>query len=185
MTGYTLPTTADIGDRTYKIRSDYRAALDIIEVMNDAEIDNQSRGIITMTIFYEDFETIPKKDYQEAINYMYWFIGGGDDMDESQQKKPRLIDWQQDFPLIVSPVNRVLGYEIRAVEYLHWWTFLSAYYEIGECLFSQVVGIRQKKAKHRKLDKSDEEFYRANRKIIDIQQTYTPEEEDTISKWMV
>jgi len=51
------------------------------------------------------------------------------------KRKAKLADWEQDFPLIVNPVNRVLGYEVRDCEYCHWWTFLSAYYEIGDCLF--------------------------------------------------
>lgn len=184
MIGYDLPTKAEINGKEWDIRSDYRAALDIIGVMNDAELSDEERGIIVMAIFYPDFEDMNQSDYQEAINYVYWFIGGGE-KDEAQQKKPRLIDWEQDFPLIVSPVNRVIGYEIRSIDYLHWWTFLSAYYEIGECLFSQVVGIRSKKAKHKKLDKSDEEFYKQNRKLVDFKQVYTQDEEDLMSQWLV
>ena len=184
MIGYDLPKTAEINGKEWDIRSDYRAALDIITVMNDPELDDQERGMIVMTIFYPDFQDMNPSDYQEAIDYVYWFIGGGE-TDTEQQKKPRLIDWEQDFPLIVSPVNRVIGYEIRSTDYLHWWSFLSAYYEIGDCLFSQVVGIRSKKAKHKKLDKSDEEFYRANRKLIDFQQVYTQDEQDLMDQWLV
>ena len=50
MTGYDLPTKAEINGKEWDIRSDYRAALDIIGVMNDAELSDEERGIIVMAI---------------------------------------------------------------------------------------------------------------------------------------
>ena len=82
------------------------------------------------------------------------------------------MDWEQDISLIIPPVNKVLGQEIRAMEYLHWWTFLGAYMEIGECTFNTFVGIRDKKIKGKKLDKWEEEIYRNNYKKIDLKKRY-------------
>ena len=93
------------------------------------------------------------------------------------------MDWAFDFPRIVAPVNRVMGRDIRSLEYLHWWSFLSAYMEIGDCLFSQIVAIRSKKAKHQKLDKSDQAFYKANRQIIDLKNTYSQAEQALMQQW--
>lgn len=183
MARYELPRAAEIGGREYEIRSDYRAILDIISVMNDPDLDDQERALICLCIFYPDFDEMPQTDYQDAVNYMYWFIGGGED--QTQEKRPKLLDWDQDFPLIVGPVNRVMGKEIRDLEYLHWWSFLSAYYEIGECLFSQVVSIRAKKAKHKPLDKQDQEFYRRNKKLIDFDHHETEEEKSLLGEWYV
>lgn len=66
---------------------------------------------------------------------------------------------------------------------IHWWTILSAYSEIGDCLFAQIVRIRDKKAKGKSLDKSDREFYRKNRDIIDIKHTYSEAENKLVSFW--
>ena len=110
-----------------------------------------------------------------------WFVGGGD-MPKGNQKT-KLADWNQDFPLIVNPVNRVLGYEVRDCEYCHWWTFLSAYYEIGDCLFAQVVAIRKKRKQGKKLDKYEQEFYRDNRDLIDIKVKLTDEEKAFFEEW--
>ena len=66
---------------------------------------------------------------------------------------------------------------------IHWWTILAAYAEIGDCLFAQIVRIRDKKAKGKPLDKSDREFYRKNRDIIDIKQTYSEAENDLVNLW--
>lgn len=183
MSAYDLPTSAVINGVEYDIRSDYRAVLDIMAVMGDSSINDQERAYVILNIFYPDAETIPSSDIQEAVDYCLWFVGGGTDEKQSG-RKPKVMDWQQDFPLIVSPINKALGFEVRAVEYLHWWTFLAAYQEIGDCLFAHVVSIRRKKKRGQKLDKSDQQFYRENRQIIDLKIEMTNEEQDILNEWM-
>lgn len=183
MSAYDLPTSAVINGVEYDIRSDYRAILDIMSVMGDSSIDDKERAFVSLSIFYPDVESIPQNDMQEALDYCMWFVGGGSD-EKPSGKKPKVMDWKQDFPLIVSPVNKVLGYEIRAVDYLHWWTFLSAYQEIGDCLFAHVVSVRKKKKRGQKLDKSDQQFYRDNRSLIDLKIEMTNEEQNILNEWM-
>jgi hypothetical protein len=93
------------------------------------------------------------------------------------------MDWEQDFQYIVAPINRVVGQEIRSIPYLHWWSFVSAYYEIGDCFFAQIVRIRNKKAKGALKDKADKEFYKENRSLIDFKTNYTSAEEAMLKNW--
>ena len=86
------------------------------------------------------------------------------------------MNWEQDAGLIIPAVNKVIGKEVRAIQYMHWWTFAGAYMEIGESLFSQVLSIRQKKQKHQKLEKWEQEFYQKNRSMIDLKKRYSKEE---------
>ena len=135
-----------------------------------------------MEILYIDADKIPSHCYQEAIKEGLKYLNGGNE-DANQVKRPQLVDWEQDFQYIVAPVNRVIGQEIRAIEYLHWWTFVSAYYEIGDCTFAQIVRIRSQKAKGKKLDKADAEWYRQNRDIVDIKTKYTEKDEELLAAW--
>lgn len=186
--GYGLPKSVNIGGEDFSIRYDYRVILDIFEAINDPDLNDEDRALAVLQMFYPDFDRI--EDYDAAIRECLKFINGGKE-EETGKKQPQLVCWEQDFPYIVAPVNRVLGEEIRGVEYdieanaggLHWWTFLSAYYEIGDCLFAQIVRIREKKAKGKKLDKSEQEFYKKNRDIIDIKRHYTEAEDDIIKAW--
>ena len=71
--------------------------------------------------------------------------------------------------MIFSAVNKVAGREVRAVEYMHWWTFLGYFQTIDrDDIWGFVLTIRQKKAKKRKLEKHETEFYNANRALCDI-----------------
>lgn len=185
---YDLPKSVAIHEKNFAIRYDYRVILELFAAMNDPELTDQERALAVLQMFYVDFDAI--EDYEAALQECFWFINGGK-YEETTKKKTRLVAWEQDFPYIVAPINRVLGYEIRLKEYdpetntggLHWWTFLSAYMEIGDCLFSQIVGIRSKRARGKKLDSSEQEFYRRNRDLVDIKMQYTPDEEDLVKHW--
>lgn len=61
---------------------------------------------------------------------------------------------------------------------------MAAYQEIGDCLFAQVVRIRNKRNKGKKLDKAEQEFYRKNRDIIDIKVRYSKAEEEFFAQWL-
>lgn len=177
-----LPVGIEVCGTEYAIRSDYRAALDIIAALSDPELDDQDKALAAMDIFYPGFGDMKPEHYQEAIRKCFWFLNGGED--EKQTQKPlKLMDWEQDFKYIVAPINRVMGEEIRAVDYLHWWTFLSAYYEIGDCLFAQVVRIRDRLARGKTLDNADREWYRNNRALVDLKTKYTSEEDTILKQW--
>ena len=182
MESWDLPTSTEINGTTYKIRSDYRAALDVLTISADPEISDGERGSLVLEIFYEDFSTMPVDDYEEAVEYMKWFMAGGNT--GARPPKRKLADWQQDFPLIAPPVSRVLGYEVRSVDYLHWWTFLGAYMEIGDCLFAQVVAIRKKRSKGKRLEKYERDFYRENRDLVDLRAKETDAEREILDEWM-
>lgn len=185
---YGLPKSVNIGGEEFAIRYDYRVVLDIFEALNDPELTEQDRALAVLQMFYPEWERLT--DYETALKECFRFINCGKE-DESTKKQPKLIDWEQDFQLIIAPINRVLGCEMRSKEYdpesnsggVHWYTFMSAYMEIGDCLFAQIVRIREKKARSKPLDKSDKEFYRKNRDIIDIKTRYSEADDDLVKMW--
>ncbi|NLU24149.1 MAG: hypothetical protein GXW99_05415 [Clostridiales bacterium] len=177
-----LPKSVLIGDVQYEIRSDYRAILDICTALSDAELSEQERAVAALAIFYPSFGDMPQDCYNDALKLMYWFINCGDD-EQKKGPSPKLIDWEQDFRYIVAPINRVTGKEIRSVDYMHWWTFIAAYYEIGDCLFAQIVRIRERKASGKALDKQDREWYAKNRELVDMKAQYTESDDSTMDLW--
>lgn len=180
MINYELPTTICISGIEYPInkKGDYRMVLDVISALNDKELTEQERAYAALSIFY-DFN-IPE-DTQAAADEMMKFINCGEEERSEQTKESPIMSWDKDFPLLVAPINKGLGFEIRLVKYLHWWTFISAYLEIGECQFQTVVNIRQKKRKGKPLDKWEQEYYRKNRNKVDLDSAFTNEEEEYIN----
>ena len=176
--------TLEVNGKEYEIRTDFRAILDVLASQKDPDLDAQAKAVVLLKIMFPKWYEIPRDDLEEAMEKAVEFIDCG--IKDDGKQKPQLVDWEQDAPMIVSAVNRVAHTEVRQLEYLHWWTFFSYYMEIGEGLFSQVVNIRSKKAKHKKLEKYEQEFYRENKNLIDIKKPLTEEEQaqdDAMRAW--
>ncbi len=185
MNAYSLPTSLEVSGRAYPIRSDFRAVLDILIAMSDPDAEDWEKQEIMFRILYPGWKEIPAGDFAEACRKAVEFI----DYRTADAKKPspRVLDWEQDAALIIPAVNKVAGKEVRAMEYLHWWTFLGYFMEIGDGLFSQVLGIRQKKARGKKLEKWEKEFERSNADMIRLRPLRSAEEQrvlDGIEKWL-
>lgn len=175
MYSWDLPTSLNVGGRNYKIRTDYRVILDILTAMNDPDIfepgmteeeKQLERALTMLQILYIDFDRMPPSDWKEASEKACEFIDCG--IKDDGKQKPRLMDWEQDAPVIVPAVNKVCGKDVRSVKYMHWWTFFGYYMEIGECTLSTIVSIRDKKRRGKKLEKWEQEFYRNNKKLVDL-----------------
>jgi hypothetical protein len=169
-----FPTSLNIGGADYEIRTDYRAVLDLLTALNDEELTDEDPQIesymksrVILEIMFPQCDDIPEEYTQEALDKVIEFIDMGITEDS---KKPKTMDWEQDAPILIPAINKVLNTEIRAQKHIHWWTFLGAYMEIGESLFSNIVHIRQKKAKGKKLEKWEQDFYKENKSLIDFKQ---------------
>lgn len=185
MNPYELPTSLTVGGVDFAIRTDYRDILTILISQSDPELGPDEKMAVMLQVLYKDWEKITPGMLEEAVNRAVEFIDCG--QEDDGRNHPRLIDWEQDADMIIPAVNRITNQEIRAVPYMHWWTFWGAYLEIGECLLSSVIGIRAKKAKGKKLEKYEREFYNENKKLIDLQARLTDEEKQqkaALEKWL-
>lgn len=181
---WTLPESVLVNGREYPIRTDFRVVLDLLTALSDPEMQGEDdeetamiRASLISEIMFPEYKDIPASDFEAALNAVIEFIDIGMSDDENNDKKsPRLMDWEQDAPLIIPAVNRVMGRDVRSESKLHWWTFLSLYMEIGECSFSHILSIRQKRAKGKKLEKWEQEYLNENKNIVLLRQKLTDEE---------
>lgn len=67
---------------------------------------------------------------------------------------------------------------------VHWWTFLGAYNDLGDCTFAQVVRIRDKKARGKALDKDEREWSRRNADLVMLKEKLSKTDDETIRAWM-
>jgi hypothetical protein len=86
------------------------------------------------------------------------------------------MDWTQDANLIFPAVNKAAGFEVRGVDYMHWWTFMGYFMEIRDTTYATILGLRGKKALGKKLEKYEKEFWQHNRGLCELRTKYTEEE---------
>ena len=172
---YSLQTSVQVGQESFHIRNngDYRMILDCFEAMNDKDLSELERMYVAVAIFYDDFadadEVLQRGDIiDDLYKGIIDFINCGETERESNTHNYKVIDWQKDSNLICSAINNVAKTEIRALDYLHWWTFMGYYNAIGECTLSNIVSIRYKTAKGEKLEKYEKKFKQDNPEYFNL-----------------
>ena len=169
-----LPTSLAVGDREYNIITDYRACLTVIQAMNDPEMESAEKVEVAMLLF-EDIETIPSEDYQAAYDAVLNFLDhrAGD----KKRPSPRVLDWEQDEDILFPAINRAAGFEVREAPYMHWWSFLGYLMAVdSDSVLSHVLSLRNKKAKGKRLEKWEAEYWNANRAMCELRGPETPEQ---------
>ena len=182
---YELPTKISVDSDTYQIRNngDYRMVLDCFQVLNDVELSETERILACIIIFYEQFNDIESvlslgdETMKSLIDNAFLFFNCGQEH-TSGETNYKTIDWEIDSQLISSAVNKVANKEIRAEQYLHWWTFMGYFNAVGESALSTVVSIRSKIAKGKKLEKYEREFRKDNPQYFNIDMRTLKQKED-------
>ena len=170
-----LPRELEVNGRMYAIRTDFRDVLNILCAFSDPELEDGEKVYTCLYILFEDFDSIPDGDLEAAFTAALSFIDNGAKSEE--KNSPRVMDWEQDENLLFPAINKVAGCEVRSAEYIHWWTFIGYYMEISEGVFSNVISLRMKKAKGKKLEKWEQEFWNANKGACVLAPKLTAEEQ--------
>ena len=188
-TPFSLPDAVTVSGTDYRIRTDFRTILEIFVMLDDPDLTDADKTEALLRMFYVRREASPEgnrpPDTEAAIQAFTEFVDPRSTSKASAARKnARLIDWHQDFDLMVAPINHILGFECRAVEYLHWHTFLSAYLEIPpESVFARVLRIREKLRTGKKLEKYERTWYRKNIDLVTLKPKFSKSEEEILSSW--
>ncbi len=178
-----LPETLEVGGVAYPIRSDYRNVLQVFEAFEDPELTQNEKWQVAIYNIFADFScsddleeaVLEGFDADEAADQIAWFISAGEK--SRKEKQLPVYNWIKDEQMIFSAVNKVCGgREVRNDQYIHWWTFLGYFNEIGEGMFAFIVNIRDKINKNKKLEKHEQEFYDRNKDLVDMEPPMTKEE---------
>ena len=171
---FDLPTSLEFGGRSWDIDADFRQVLRALAAFADPDLTDGEKALVLLYDLIVDFDELPPALYQEAVDAALAFIDRDDG--DAGRRSLRLMDWEQDAPLIFPAVNRVAGFEVRDAPFLHWWTFLGYFMEIRDSVYSTVLGLRGKKARHKKLEKNEQEFWNENIGICRLKERLTEEE---------
>lgn len=172
MTRWQLPRSVTLAGKAFAVHTDYRDILDIIACLEDAARTPRERAYVALALFYCDFNALPPHLYAEALRALLGFLACGEETPPAAA--PKLLDWQQDAGMIAAGVNKVAGCEVRALPYVHWWTFAAWFSGIGEGELATVVALRQKLARGERLTEWERTYYRENRDRVTLR---TPEAE--------
>ena len=177
-----LPRSIEVNGRWYKIRTNLNDISKIITAFSDPELKEEEQKFICLCILYKKFLSIPDSDLNEAFLKAIEFLNCGEKPDTGKKPVPKIMDWVQDEQLLFSSVNKVAGSEIRLRKYVHWWTFYGWLMTIDDGTYKLVLSLRSKKSKGKKLEKSEQEFWNANKDICVIKKRRSAEEQAELDR---
>ena len=181
---FDLPSTVTISGIEYPVRTDFRTILEIFVMLDDPDLTDADKTEALLRMFYVN----RPPDAEAALRAFTDFVDPRHG-NQGKTSSGRLIDWSQDFDLMVAPINHILGFECRSVDFLHWHTFLAAYLEIPpESVFARVLRIREKLRTGKKLEKYERTWYNKNRDLVNLRPKFSKAEdskaeEAILSEW--
>ena len=177
---FSLPSTVEIAGQSYPVRTDYRVILEILVMLDDPDLSDGDKTEALLRMFYVN----QSPDPMAAVEAFRRFVDPRREDKNLTSRNARLISWQQDFDLMVAPINHILGCEVRALDHLHWHTFLSAYLEIPpDSVFARVLRIREKLRTGKKLEKYERTWYSKNRDLVHLRPKFSKAEEAILTEW--
>lgn len=161
-----LPRTLDVCGKPFEIRTDFRDILVICKALDDDSLTKEEKAYITLRCLFYDYDKLPKDGLEEAVTKAFRFVGGGD-IPKTKDTGKKMIDFEHDGFMLYPAISKTLGViDVRDLDYLHWFTFLGAFGEIGNGLMSYTLSLRGKMNEEKKLEKNEREFLDKNRDII-------------------
>ncbi len=173
---YCLSDSVTVSGTDYAIRSDFRTVLDILVMLSDPDLNNADKTEALLRMFYVQRPPETAAAVEAAVRFI--------NPRQNAPNRPNLVDWEQDFPLMAAPINRILGFDCRGSTELHWYSFLSAFLEIGsETLYGRVLRVREKLKTGKKLEKYEREFLRRNRDLVLLPSRCSTAEQEILKDW--
>lgn len=176
------PEYIKIGDKKYKMNTDYRVVFEIDKISRDETINEYERMLSFLYVFYGE-DGINSDDYEALLSGMFKFIKGRPSsakvIDDKKQEVD--MDYEQDMGLIIASMKNEYDIDITK-EKIHWWTFFDYLNGLStDCILNRVREIRSKDLSKIK-DREELEEYTRLKQIwsLDKKKTMTAEQKRSV-----
>lgn len=131
-----------------KLRTDFRESIKFELLMQDNKIDEQTKIIQSLKLYYYDLSKIT--DIKQAINDILWFYAcGKQNMNVDKNKKEntynnkQIYSYEFDDEYIYSAFMEQYKIDLNSIKYLHWWKFKALMNSLNEnTQFVKIMGYR-------------------------------------------
>lgn len=163
------PEYVKIGDKKYKINTDFRVAIECEAISNDETIREDERAMAIIYKLYGDEGLNNPNDYQKLLDLGLKFLSMGEEIDKDNKEEPDM-DFQQDMDYIYTSFMSDYSIDISK-EKMHWWTFMNlmnglSNSEFGNCcVLNRIRNLRNLDPKEIKDKKEREKIIKAKKKV--------------------
>lgn len=163
------PEYVKIGNKKYKINTDFRVAIDCDEVANDSSIGDYERALAIIYLLYGEKGLLDYENHNKLLELAKKYLACGKDL-ETSSSKDKDMDFKQDMDYIEASFMSDYGVWLPDVK-MHWWTFFKllnglSNSELGNCcILNRIRNLRNFDLKDIKDVKEREKILKAKEQV--------------------
>lgn len=161
------PEYVKIGDKKYKINTDFRVALECNKIAQDKNINDVERALAIIYKLYGDEGLNDIENHNELLRLAIKYLGLGKEVEKTNEEPD--MDFEQDMDYIETSFMSDYGIDLANTK-MHWWKFYNlinglSNSELGNCcVLNRVRNLRR-------FDVSTIKDSKERQKIIDAQRS--------------
>lgn len=182
------PEYVKIGDKKYKINTDFRVAIECNEIAESDDIGDTERPLAIIYKLYGDEGLDNPQDWEKLLELAIKYFCLGKDLEENNDDPD--MDLKEDRYYIRSSFIQDYKYNPYDMKYLHWWDFFNdlsnlSNSEFGNCcILNRVRNLRTMDVSKIKDIKEKEKILRAKKQVSlknqkDVNVKMTDEEKES------
>lgn len=187
------PEYVKIGDKKYKINTDFRVALECNKIALDESIEDMERALAIIYKLFGDEGLNDEDNYEELLRLGKKYLACGKEIDRKQKQEEPDMDFEQDKGYIKSSFKYDYKYDPYELEYLHYWDFYNDLNNLSNdeygtcCVLNRIRNLRNLDLKQIKDSKEREKMKKAKEQVAlkkTVKKQYTQEEQENINDFM-
>ena len=163
------PEYVKIGEKKYKLNTDFRVAIECDRIAKDDTIGDLERTMAIIYKLYGDEGLDNPNDYDKLIELGLKFLSMGEDIENKEDEEPDM-DFEQDMDYIYTSFMSDYGMDISKKK-MHWWTFMNlinglSNSELGNCcVLNRVRNLRSMDPREIKDKKERDKIIKAQQRV--------------------
>lgn len=163
------PEYVKIGEKKYKINTDFRVAIECNKVAEDQSIGDLERTLAIIYLLYGDEGLNDTYNYNKLLELGLKYLSMGEEIEDNKEEPD--MDFEQDYNLIWTSIySEYNGLDIDKEE-IHWWKFMDminglSNSELGNCcVLNRVRNLRNIDPREIKDKKERDKIIKAKQKV--------------------
>ena len=137
------PKYAQVGDKKYKINTDFRVAIKCNEVAQKDDISDEERALAIIYLLFGDEGLKDANAWEELIKIAQKYLNCGKKYKDNKKSKEADMDFEQDWEYIRTSFFSDYRKRIDETTYMHWWEFYNLLCGLSDkCVLNRVRFIR-------------------------------------------
>lgn len=169
-----FPNQIKIGGKLYKINTDFRPCLKIMQAFEDSRLLWFEQRAIVCALLFDDIPDNLESAYNAAVR----FLDCG--RPPTERTGNRVYSFVRDADFIYSAFLQTYGVDLRDPDTrLHWWKFCAMFSDLSNDTTFETIRMFRVKYNAGKLTKEERKIWFENREILDL--TYEPPDAETLA----